>query len=95
MDKKLFSSKQLINHYFDIIKTLKHKHSVIVLGHSSTGKSLLIDLLSDNKIVKEDQFGDEIFMKKEDRHVYIDGFRISLKYVHPNAYSLKELFGDN
>jgi hypothetical protein len=28
-------------------------------------------------------------------HVYIDGFRISLKYVHPNAYSLKELFGDN
>lgn len=96
MDKKLFSSKHLINHYFDIIKTLKHKHSVIVLGHCSTGKSLLIDMLTDNKILKENQFGDEILMKKkEDRHVYIDGFNISLKYVHPNAYSLKELYGDN
>jgi hypothetical protein len=47
----------LINHYFDIIKTLKQKNSVIVLGHCSTGKSLLIDLLTDNKIIREDNFG--------------------------------------
>jgi hypothetical protein len=35
--------------------------------------------------------------KKEDTpvdRVYVDGFRITLKHVHPNAYSLKELFGD-
>lgn len=66
---------------------------MIVLGHCSSGKSLLIDLLTDNKVVREEQYG-EIKKDEKERTVFIDDFRIKLSYVHPNAYSLRELYGD-
>lgn len=82
MENKLYCSKQLVQAYFEIVETLKEKHSVIVLGNCSTGKSTLIKLLEggaddksaskdvkDNSLSKEMNISQDHNISKDQTHV--------------------------
>lgn len=64
---------------------------MILLGECSTGKSEMIRLLGCNRV--KGTVSHSINYMEQDS--YIDGFKLELRYVHPNGYSLAELYGDS
>lgn len=91
VENKLYCSKQLVQAYCEMVETLKEKHSVIVLGNCSTGKSTLVKLLEGEKENDDKSAGKDV--NAVDPTTAKDTttpapFKMTLSYIHPNAYDL-------